>query len=154
MIIYRLMRATDSLKVHALINTNLDGFFSLDTIEYFISLWPQGQFVAEDLFGNIHGALIGSQLANGRANISLFAVDLGSRGQGVGSKLYEMFRTQCYMQGYSEIQLELRVENVNAFNFYSKRGFQVTERIDSLYGPGEDGIRMVSRLNPINHASS
>ena len=154
MIICRPMRASDTINVFALMNSNLDGNFSLDVIEYFLSLWPEGQFVAEDVFGNITGAICGTQLANSMASISLFAVDSKYRGQGIGTKLLETFRTRCYMQGYSNIQLELRVTNEKAYRFYSKNGFVVTENVPSLYGPGQDGIRMVARLNSINHVSS
>jgi len=148
------MRASDTVSVFALMNSNLDGSFSLDVIEYFLTLWPEGQFVAEDVFGNVIGAICGTQLANGMASISLFAVDSRSRGHGVGTKLLETFRTRCYMQGYSCIQLELRVSNEKAYKFYTKNGFVVTEKVLSLYGPGQDGLRMVARLNEINHVSS
>ncbi len=154
MIICRNMSPEDGLAVFALINSNLDGSFSLDTIEYFISLWPEGQYVAEDLFGNIVGALCGTRLSNGRASLALFAVDAKYRGQGVGSRLFDSFRTKCRMEGFSEIQLELRTGNIVAYSFYSKRGFAVTELVDSLYGPGENGYRMVLRLNSVNHVSS
>jgi len=153
-IICRPMRASDTINVFALMNSNLDGSFSLDVIEYFLTLWPEGQFVAEDMFGNIQGAICGTQLANGMASISLFAVDSKSRGRGIGTKLLETFRTRCYMQGYSAIQLELRVSNEKAYRFYSKNGFVLTEKVPSLYGPGQDGLRMVLRLNEINHVSS
>jgi len=154
MIVCRNMRGDDSLAVYALINSNLDGSFSLDTIEYFLALWPEGQFVAEDLFGNIVGVLCGTRLSNGRASMALFAVDSGRRGQGIGTRLFNSFVMRCRMQGFSEIQLELRTGNTKAYNFYSKRGFVITEIVDSLYGPGENGYRMVMRLNSVNHVSS
>ena len=117
MIIYRNMKASDSIAVYALVNSNLDGSFSLDTIEYFMTLWPEGQYVAEDLFGNIVGALCGTRLTNGNASIALFAVDAKCRGQGIGSKLFESFRTRCYMLGYSAVQLEVRTSNKHAYDF-------------------------------------
>jgi ribosomal protein S18 acetylase RimI-like enzyme len=151
MIIYRNMRPEDVLSVHSFLNTNLDGSFALEVIEYFLSFWPKGQFVAVDLFGNIAGVICGAKLANGRANIALFAVDSSVRGQGIGGKLYETFRTECYMEGYSEIQLELRTDNSGAYRFYTRRGFTITEKVFDLYGPGENGYRMVAKLS---HASS
>ena len=151
MIICRPMRASDLIDVFALMNTNLDGSFSLQTIEYFVTMWPEGQFVAEDIFGNLVGALCGTRMSNGRASIALFAVDMKHRGQGIGTKLYDTFRLKCFMQGYSELQLELRITNSNAFKFYSDKGFVIAERVPSLYGPGEDGYRMVVK---INHVSS
>ena len=154
MIICRPMRPSDLMNVYAVMNLNLDGSFSLDTIEYFMTLWPEGQFVAEDLFGNIVGALAGTQMSNGRASIALFAVDSKHRGQGVGTKLYDAFRLKCFMSGYSEIQLELRTTNESAYRFYYSKGFRVIENLPSLYGPGQDGYRMVVNINGVSHVSS
>ncbi len=154
MIICRPMTAEDSIEVYALMNGNLDGTFSLEVIEYFITMWPGGQFVAEDVFGNMVGALCGAITQGGNASIALFAVDAKHRGQGIGTKLLETFRTKCYMSGYSQIQLELRVSNESAYRFYTKNGFMVTERLPSLYAPGEDGYRMVAQLGRVNHVSS
>ncbi len=148
------MKASDLIDVYALMNTNLDGSFALETIEYFVTIWPEGQFVAEDIFGNVVGALTGTQKSNGRASIALFAVDKKYRGQGIGTKLFDSFRLKCFMQGYREIELELRTTNSSAFRFYQNKGFAVTENLPSLYGPGEDGYRMVASINGISHASS
>ena len=148
------MRASDLISVYTLMNTNLDGTFSMETIEYFVSMWPEGQFVAEDLFGNIVGALTGTRMSNRRASIALFAVDSRNRSHGVGTKLYDTFRMRCMMEGYSEIQLELRTSNVKAYTFYTNKGFRIVERLPSLYGPGEDGYRMVAPINAVNHVSS
>lgn len=154
MIVCRNMRPEDSVAVYALMNSNLDGTFSLDVIEYFYLCWPEGQYVAEDMFGNIVGAICGTQIDRYRASISLFAVDARSRGQGIGSKLLDSFRTRCYMEGYSEVQLEIRTTNSRAFEFYKRKGFVVTEELPSLYGPNQDGYRMVAVLNKISHVSS
>ena len=148
------MKPSDLIGVYALVNTNLDGSFSMDTLEYFLTLWPEGQFVAEDIFGNIVGALTGTRMSNGRASIALFAVDSKHRGQGIGTKLYDTFRLKCFMSGYSEIQLELRTSNSRAFKFYSDKGFKVIETVESLYGPGQDGYRMVASVNSVSHVSS
>jgi len=154
MIIVRNMKSEDAVPVFALMNSNLDGSFSLDVIEYFLAFWPAGQFVAVDLFGNIVGAICGTLLENGRASIALFAVDQGIRGQGVGSRLFDSFKTKCLMQGRTEIQLELRVSNSVAYKFYTKRGFVITEKVFDLYGPEEHGYRMLAKLDGVNHVSS
>ena len=151
MIIYRNMRAEDVPAAHMLLNSNLDGNFSIEVIEYFLSFWPRGQFVAVDLFGNMVGVICGAKLNNGRASITLFAVDAPLRGQGIGGKLFDTFRRECYMEGFSAMQLELRTTNSSAYRFYNKRGFEITEKVFDLYGPGENGYRMVAELN---HASS
>ena len=154
MFIYRNMQASDSIAIYALMNSNLDGTFSLDVIEYFYLCWPEGQLVAEDMFGNIVGALCGTKVDRNRASLSLFAVDARYRGQGIGGKLLESFRTRCYMEGYSEMQLEIRTTNSSAYEFYTNRGFVKTADLPDIYGPGQNGYRMVAKLNRINHVSS
>ena len=154
MIIYRAMKAEDSIRIYALFNSNLDGSFSLDVIEYFFLFWPEGQIVAEDIFGNIVGAICGTRVKPGRASIALYAVDSKYRGQGIGTKLLDNYRTRCYMEGFSEVQLEVRVTNTRAIDFYKRQGFAIEETLPSLYAPGEDGYRMVLKLSGINHVSS
>ena len=154
MIIVRNMRAEDTVAVFDLFNRSLDGSFSLDVVEYFLTFWPDGQFIAVDLFGNVVGALCGTKLANGFASIALFAVDRGFRKQGVGTRLLDAFKTKCYMQGFSAIQLELRVTNSEAYRFYVKNGFEITEKVFDLYGENQHGYRMRAKLKRINHVSS
>jgi ribosomal-protein-alanine N-acetyltransferase len=154
MTIIRSMTLSDSVAVYALMNQNLDGSFSLDVIEYFIMMWPEGQLVATDMFGNIIGAICGSPIDKRRTSITLFAVDAGYRNNGIGTSLLDRFRTCCFMQGYSEIQLELRTTNEGAMRLYKRRGFNVIETVPSLYGPGQDGYRMLLNLGEIKGASS
>ncbi len=133
----------DLENVFVLINSSLDDFFPPSVIMFFQEQWPQGQFVATDVFGNILGVICGSRLEGGRASISLFAVDEGCRGQGIGGQLLDAFRRRCFMDGYGIIQLEVRTSNVLAKRFYEKRGFRVTEYLNGFYNDGGDGYRMV-----------
>ncbi|MBR6204346.1 MAG: GNAT family N-acetyltransferase [Candidatus Methanomethylophilaceae archaeon] len=129
--------------VFMLINSNLDDFFPPSVIMFFQEQWPQGQLVATDVFGNILGAICGSRLEGGRASVSLFAVDEGCRGKGIGGQLLEAFRRRCFMDGFGVIQLEVRTSNVSAKDFYERRGFRVTELLPGFYNDGGDGYRMV-----------
>ncbi len=154
MAVYRSMKASDTIGVYALMNSNLDRPTPIEMIEYFLSMWPEGQFVAEDLFGNIVGAICGTRSVGGMATISLYAVDAKCRGQGIGTGLLDRFKTECWMQGYGSVQLELRVTNTKAYAFYQRHGFRLTEKVPDLYGPGEDGFRMIAMVSEINRASS
>lgn len=154
MTICRRMELTDSITVFSLMNRNLDGSFSLDVIEYFIMMWPEGQLVATDPVGNIIGALCSTPIDKRRASITLFAVDERYRDRGIGTSLFEKFRVCCFMQGYSEIQLELRTSNRRAHGLYTRWGFVDKEEVRDLYGPGQDGIRMLLRLDGLRGASS
>lgn len=150
MIICRGMTIADAPSVFAMLSDNLDGAFSLDVIEYFIMMWPEGQFVAEDVTGRIVGALCGNRMSETRASIPLFAVSQKYRNQGIGTRLYESFRTRCHMSGFTEIQLELRTTNKDAFRLYTRWGFSVFEEVPSLYGPGQNGFRMLVRIGRVS----
>lgn len=134
----------DFEKVCSIINGNLDDYFSPDVIAFFMSQWPHGQFIAEDVFGNALGVICGSRLDGGRASISLFAVESSFRGKGVGGMLLDAFRRRCFMDGYGTIQLEVRTANSNAIAFYKKRGFVCSEFLPHFYGDGGDAYRMVA----------
>ena len=144
MVMVRQAGQRDVEKIFAIINGNLDDYFSPDVINFFMMQWPGGQFIAEDIFGNPLGAICGSRLDGGRAAISLFAVSSMYRNQGVGTQLLEYFRRRCMMDGYPTIQLEVRTTNTNAIRFYERHGFVRTEHLPHFYNDGGDGYRMVS----------
>ena len=153
MVMVRQAGQRDVEKVFAIINGNLDDYFSPDVINFFRMQWPTGQFIAEDFLGNPVGAICGSRLDGGRASISLFAVSGNHRGKGIGTQLLEAFRRRCLMEGMSTIQLEVRVTNTNAIRFYEKNGFVKTEYLQSFYNNGGDGYRMVSGTPGISFTS-
>ncbi len=134
----------DFEKICSIVNGNLDDYFSPDVIAFFMSQWPQGQFIAEDVFGNAVGALCGSKLDGGRASISLFAVEAPFRGEGIGGMLLDAYRRRCFMDGCGTIQLEVRTTNGPAISFYRKRGFEFSENLPHFYGDGGVAYRMVA----------
>ncbi|MCQ2079643.1 MAG: GNAT family N-acetyltransferase [archaeon] len=140
----RRMRQGDAERAYDLVCRSLDEYFAPDVISYFMMQWPAGQAIACDFTGRVVGYLAGSRLPNGRAAISLFCVDESVRGKGVGSMMLNHFRQASMMEGYREIQLEVKVNNDSAIEFYRRRGFVQTEYLEFFYNDGSDGIRMVS----------
>lgn len=140
----RRMAETDLQQVFAVLNLNLDDYFAPEVVGFFLAQWPEGQFVATSVTGQVIGALCGGRLGGGRASVSLLAVDAPYRGSGAGSALLEALRRQCVMEGIQRIQLEVRTTNTSAMGFYSRRGFRVTESLPSFYNDGGDGYRMVA----------
>lgn len=138
------MTANDVQSVFAVLNLNLDDYFAPEVIEFFLAQWPEGQFVAESITGQIVGAVCCSRLSGNRASVSLLAVDSSVRGRGAGGMLLSNVRRACVMQGIGTIQLEVRTTNTTALEFYKRRGFTVTEFLPSFYNDGGDGYRMTS----------
>ena len=129
-------------QVCALMNANLDQLYSPLVVGFFFAQWPTGQILAEDVFGNLLGAICGSRLDSGRASISLFAVDVAFRGRGIGASLLDAFRRRCMMEGVGVMQLEVRIENVTAMRFYESHGFTRIGHLENFYADGGDAYRM------------
>ena len=146
------MTANDVDDVFAVLNLNLGEYFAPEVIQFFLAQWPDGQFVAESLTGQVVGALCGSKLAGNRASVSLLAVNSSMRGKGAGTSLMASLRRACMMNGIGTcmmngigtIQLEVRTTNEDAIRFYKRLGFSVSEFLPSFYNDGGDGYRMVS----------
>ena len=68
-----------------------------------------------------------------------FCVEPLYRKQGIGSMLFD--EVEKIAEGV--ISLEVRVSNLNAINFYSKRGFKKALLRKGYYSNGEDAILMV-----------
>ena len=133
------MTANDVQSVFAVLNLNLDDYFAPEVIGFFLAQWPEGQFVAESITGQIVGAVCCSKLSGNRASVALLAVDSSVRGRGAGGMLLSNVRRACMMQGIGTIQLEVRTTNTT-----KRRGFTVTEFLPSFYNDGGDGYRMTS----------
>lgn len=142
----RKMRPDDARRAYALMCSSLDSYFVPSVVDYFMTQWPGGQFVAVDPFGEIVGYMAGSRLSDGRVSIALFCVKRELRGRGIGSRMFDRFRQSAMMDGARSIQLEVRETNAGAITFYSRRGFVPVERLEGFYEDGGTGIRMVANV--------
>lgn len=117
--------------------------------------WPSGQLIAEDTCGNIIGAICGSIIDNKRVSVSLLSVKKNFRGQGTGTEILNAFYAICMIEGYKEIQLEVRVTNIYGIGFYENNGFMIVEFLKSFYNDGGDGYRMIRILQSsmIDHSN-
>lgn len=103
--------------------------------------WREGFLVAED-GGGVVGFLAAVVKAPQQARILMLAVFAPLRRQGIGSALMDAFLNSCAMRGLNTIELEVRKSNVEAIQFYTKYGFQVSSRLPKFYTDGEDGYKM------------
>lgn len=145
----RPMSNKDIPYIHSLALDTLDEYYSDEIFPFFLEQWPGGQHVACRYDGNIVGFICGSNLGPDRIGITLFAVEKGNRGRGIGSELLAILRRNGTLRGANMIQLEVRVENESAIEFYKKRGFVTAEFLHSYYRNGGDAIRMLG-LCPVN----
>ncbi len=146
-IIARHAGGNDVPAMYRIYNTNLDDYFPPEAIEYFMLQWPRGQFVAQAITGEVVGAMSSFMPDPSTASITLLAIDQRYRGIGAGSSLLNAFLPICIGSGITKVQLEARVTNLSAIEFYKKKGFVPSHILPHLYNDGGDGLRMVLDLN-------
>ena len=76
-----------------------------------------------------------------RCHLANLAVDPGSRGRGVGTKLLEEVVRYARRRGAVEVYLEVRSRNTAARQFYEKRGFS-EKKYKKGYYADDDAIVM------------
>lgn len=141
--IIRQMSEEDLPRVYAIAMSSLDEYYLPEVFSYFLKQWPGGQIVACSVTGRVIGFICGSYLGPDRVGIALLAVERQNRCQGVGSELLAALRRRAVVEGAYTVQLEVRIENEAAINFYRVRGFIVTESLPAFYNNGGDAIRMI-----------
>jgi len=107
--------------------------------------WREGFLVAEE-DSRIVGFVAGVSNAPQNARILMLAVQEPYRRRGIGSLLMDAFLRQCAMRAMRTVELEVRVSNVNAVQFYQRYGFQIAGLVPKFYTDGEDGYKMMRHL--------
>lgn len=80
------------------------------------------------------------------AHLSLIAVDLAHRRQGIGRRLFEWLKESALTAGIAVVKLELRANNVEAQHFYRCLGFDEIGWTAGYYRRRETALRMAMRL--------
>jgi len=111
-----------------------------------IHRWWRDGFLVADLDGHPVGFLASVLTADGQARILMFAVSAGLRRRGVGSAMMDTFLRTVAMRGLKRIELEGRVSNTEAIQFYKRYGFEIAGALPHFYTDGEDGYKMLKHL--------
>ncbi|MGE4577419.1 MAG: GNAT family N-acetyltransferase [Candidatus Methanomethylophilaceae archaeon] len=141
--IIRQMSEEDLPRVYATAMSSLDEYYLPEVFSYFLNQWPGGQIVACSAAGKVIGFICGSRLGPDRVGIALLAVERQNRCQGIGSELLATLRRRAVTEGAYTVQLEVRIENKAAIDFYRARGFIIAESLPMFYSNGGDAIRMI-----------
>jgi len=116
------------------------------TIYLDIHKWWRDGFIIGENEGRIVGFIAGVNNAPYNARILMLAVLEPHRRRGIGSTLMDAFLQQCALRGMRTVELEVRVSNETAINFYKRYGFQIAGTLPRFYTDGEDGYKMVRHL--------
>jgi len=99
-------------------------------------------FLVSDENGKITGYIIGVKMG-GRGLVISLAVHPEYRRKGHGRKLIEALMEE--MDNISVMELQVRIGNKGALEFYRSVGFERKGIIPSYYGNGEDAVLMFRR---------
>ena len=65
-------------------------------------------------------------------------------GRGAGKRLLAELLRRLAAGGVRQVRLEVDLRNAAAIRFYERMGFREKRRLPDYYGPGRDGMRMVT----------
>lgn len=88
------------------------------------------------------GTPVGHVTVSGHRLVHLF-VEPGHQGRGLGRQLLARGEAMLTAQGYADVELHARVENVAAIAFYVSQGWTVTDRLIHIV---EHGISYDERI--------
>ncbi len=141
----REFRKQDLRQVAEIAKISLQEIYTEELYIKIHSLWPDGFLVAEEgrcILGFISGVLPDES----SSRILMLAVRPDQRRRGIGSSLLQAFINRSAGRGVSKVTLEVRLSNQESIEFYQKRGFQITGRIQNFYTNGDDAFKMVKYI--------
>ncbi len=103
-----------------------------------------GNLVLLDENNLLRGLLWTNKFSEHRIRVVAFAIDSDFKGQGLGSQAWNHLLVAAREDGHTEVQLEVRGDNVHAIEFYRRRGLEI---VDTLEGYYKAGIGYVMRGN-------
>lgn len=136
---------TDMFSVIKLASDTLPERYSPSLFNYFYETFPEGLIVAEEAHKTV-GFLIGVRIATEKAKVLMLSVSNQHRKQGIGSELLIRFLKQISRKNVKIVELEVRIDNKKAINFYKKHGFIIKAKIRKFYQNGKTAYTMSKQL--------
>ncbi|MEA1944475.1 MAG: GNAT family N-acetyltransferase [Euryarchaeota archaeon] len=84
--------------------------------------------------------------ASGTVELKNFYICPEFRKSGNGHELLEYIENYCIERGYTQIQVDAYVSEIDTVRFFLKKGFEFQSRGD-FYGEGNESYRLVKRLS-------
>tara|TARA_B100001996_G_scaffold282511_1_gene222877 strand:+ start:193 stop:849 length:657 start_codon:yes stop_codon:yes gene_type:complete len=85
---------------------------------------------------SMRGLLWTSPFKEDTIRIVSFVLDVGARGKGWGSLVWNLMIDEVLAKGFHNIQLEVRASNQRAISFYRKRGLEIIQELHGYYRQG------------------
>lgn len=135
----------DLFSVYRIAQVSFKDPYPLKLLRHIYETNPDGFLVAE-VDESVVGYLIGIVRWGNVGHILAIAVDESFRRNGVGSALMINAFNRLKEHGASSVELEARVSNEEAQNFYDELGFESREIVPDYYSDGEAAVSMVYDL--------
>ena len=141
----RLFEPKDMFSVIKLASITLTEQYNPSLFNYFYETFPEGFIVAE--YGHkIIGFLIGVRINDILSKILMLSISKQYQNKRIGSDLLKYFLKRLYEEGVKFIELEVKIDNEKAINFYKKHGFKIRNEIKDFYQNGESAYTMKRQL--------
>lgn len=122
--------------------------WAYETLEEAVNAFSESVFVAES-FGSLYGYIICGVEDTGEeryGHICSLAVATNARKTGVGTALVKRAEQAAMIQKATAMQLEVRVSNSAAIQFYTRLGYEAVFQACGYYANTEDAIIMMRWL--------
>ncbi|MDD1730116.1 MAG: ribosomal protein S18-alanine N-acetyltransferase [Methanospirillum sp.] len=141
----RRMKEADIPAVELIERNSFTDSWSRETLEDALETFPDTNFIAESHDG-IAGFIICGVEDTGEeiyGHICSLAVAKRHQGSGIGSALVQRAEYQVMLKGATAMQLEVRISNQKAQQFYKKNGYEPVFHYAGYYANTEDAIIMM-----------
>lgn len=103
------------------------------------------------LVAKIEGKLVGSiiiLLRNHISNARIYSLNVhpGYRRQGIASLVMDKAMELLKEKGFKNITLEVGINNLEAQNLYSRKGFTADKTLPMYYKNGDDALHLIRKL--------
>lgn len=95
-----------------------------------------GNLVLLDENNLLRGLLWTNKFSDIRVRVVAFAIDSDFKGQGLGSQAWNHLLAAARADGHTEVQLEVRGDNLHAIEFYRRRGLEIVDTLEGYYKAG------------------
>lgn len=143
MLIIRKFKPDDMFSVVKLASETLPENYNPSIFNYFYETFPDGLWVAENT-SKIIGFIIGVKISEEKGRILMLSVAKKNRRQNIGTALLKNLLDELIKHNVRYIELEVRIDNKKAIQFYQKQGFKIADTIKNFYQNGENAYLMTT----------
>ena len=145
MFVIRRFKSDDFFQVLKIVYETLPEQYNPHIFIQTYETFPNAFWIAEKK-SKIIGFILGAKTYDETAIILIFNVVKEYQRMGIGSLLLRRFLREMTLCNIKKVELQVRVDNMRALNFYKKHGFNINEALTGFYQNKYDGYAMVKIL--------